>query len=208
MTPFAWLCLGLVVGVAAGLASARILRLGAVRRLTPKHGRRIVFPFVGTAITRRALDAAMRLAEAEHATLVPVYLARVPLHLPLDAALPRQAKIATDLLETIDQVASRRGIPVETRIERGRSVRHALGRLADHERFYRMVMATATREHDGLEPEDVAWALRYVPGEIVVLRPGDTPIANLPQHLTRSGLFANWLVARRGTSVKAVSQQA
>ena len=40
---------------------------------------------------QRALDAALRLAHAEDATLVPIFLARVPLHLPLDAPLPRQS---------------------------------------------------------------------------------------------------------------------
>ena len=53
--------------------------------------RRILFPFVASALSRRALDAALRLARAEDATLVPVFLARVPLHLPLDAPLPRQS---------------------------------------------------------------------------------------------------------------------
>lgn len=199
MTGPAWLLIGVALGLAAGLLATRATRLRAARAVMPGRGRRILFPFVGTAVTRRALDSALRLCEAEQATLVPVYLARVPLHLPLDAALPRQARIATDLLETIDQAASRRGVPVETRIERGRSVRHALGQMADHEDYYRLVMATATRENDGLEPEDVAWALRYIPGEIVVLRPGDSPIADLPEHLTRSGRFGNWLAARRGT---------
>jgi len=50
--------------------------------------RRILFPFVAYALSQQALDAALRLASAENATLVPVFLARVSLHLPLDTPLP------------------------------------------------------------------------------------------------------------------------
>jgi hypothetical protein len=45
--------------------------------------RRILFPFVAEAISADALDCALRLAAAEHVTLVPALLARVPLTLPL-----------------------------------------------------------------------------------------------------------------------------
>lgn len=205
MTGSVWLALGLLIGALGGVAIARMLRPRAPRRHGSAGDRRIVFPFSGTSITQRALDATLRLAEAEGATLMPVYLARVPLRLPLDAPLPRQGRFATELLETIDQVASRRGIPVDARIERGRSVRHALRELVEHESFYRMVVATATREHDGLEPEDIAWALRYMPGEIVALRPGDTPIADLPAHLTRSVRFTNWFTGRRTVPMRSVA---
>ena len=79
-----------------------------------------------TALSPRALDAALRLARAESATLVPVFLARVPLHLPLDAPLPRQSGVALPLQEAIEQRAAQFGVPVDARIERGRTYRHAL----------------------------------------------------------------------------------
>src|ERR1019366_6397118 len=50
-------------------------------RLPTVGARRILFPFVANALSERALDASLRLARAEGATLVPVFLARVPLHL-------------------------------------------------------------------------------------------------------------------------------
>lgn len=188
------LLIGVLIGVGAGLL---IDRRRTVRLRAAKMGeRRILFPFLGTAITNRALDAAMRLAEAENATLVPAYLASVPMHLSLEAALPRQSLVATELLEAIDQAASRRGIPVETRIERGRTVRHALSNLAEHEDYFRVVVAAETREHDGLAPEDVAWAIRYMPGEIIALRPADPPLADTAAHLTRAGRFRNTLARR------------
>ncbi len=49
---------------------------------------RILFPFLGSDLSSRALEAALRLAAAEEATLVPAYLARVPLNLPLESPLP------------------------------------------------------------------------------------------------------------------------
>lgn len=202
MTVEAWLLASAAAGFVCGLLLARAPRVRRSGGFSSEHQRRIVFPFVGTAITRRALDAALRLCEAEQATLVPVYLARVPLHLPLDAPLPRQARVAVELLETIDQVSSRRGVPVETRIERGRSVRHALGELADHESFYRMVMAAATRENEGLEPEDIAWALRFIPGEIVVLRPDSHDDGHDPQRERSEPTEGDFQQLKRATGIE------
>ena len=79
--------------------------------------RRILFPFSGSDLSRDALDAALRLANAEHATLVPAYLAAVPLHLPLDAPIPRECETAIPMLETIEQRAARAHVEVDSRIE-------------------------------------------------------------------------------------------
>ncbi len=104
----------------------------------------ILLPFTGQAISRRAVDAALRLARAENATLMPAYLAIVPMHLPLDSALPKEASRCMPLLEAIEQRAAAQGVPVDSRIERGRSYRHALLRLLDEETFDRVVVpATA-----------------------------------------------------------------
>jgi hypothetical protein len=104
--------------------------------------------------------------------VVPVFLARVPLHLPLDAPLPRQAEVANALQEAIEQRATDFGVPVDARIERGRTYRHALRQTVDHERFDRIVIAGAAHGADGFDPDDVAWLLDNAEGEIVVLRPG------------------------------------
>lgn len=80
---------------------------------------RILFPFVAEGLAPRALDAALRLARAEQGTLVPVFLARVALHLPLETPLPRQSRAAIPLQEAIEQRAMAFGVPVESRIERG-----------------------------------------------------------------------------------------
>ncbi|MGB0093252.1 MAG: hypothetical protein WBP81_12085 [Solirubrobacteraceae bacterium] len=71
------------------LATANLrYRTRRPQRIPATATRRILFPFVAYALSPHALDAALRLANAEDATLVPVFLARVPLHLPLDAPLP------------------------------------------------------------------------------------------------------------------------
>jgi len=170
------LLIGLVVVLALALAAVVGRYRGGYRSRQAPAGpaggaRRIVFPFVASALSKRALDAALRLARAESATLVPVFLARVPLHLPLDAALPRQSAIAISLQEAIEQRATAFGVPVDARIERGRSYRHALRQTIANERFERMVIAASAHDSPGFVPDDVAWLLANAPGEIVVLRP-------------------------------------
>jgi nucleotide-binding universal stress UspA family protein len=133
--------------------------------------RRILFPFVSGALSQQALDAALRLAAAEGATLVPVFLARVSLDLPLQSALPRQCSMAMPLLEAVEHRATEAGIPVDSRIVRGRNRRHALRQAIAEEKFDRIVIAASAQGSPGFDPDDVAWLLDNAPGEIVVLRP-------------------------------------
>jgi hypothetical protein len=74
------------------------------------------------------------------------------------------------MLETIEQRAAASGVPVDSRIERGRSMRHALRELMEHDRYGRMVVPAAGDGGEGLAPEDIEWLLETAPGEIVVLR--------------------------------------
>jgi hypothetical protein len=145
-------------------------------RTPPARTRRIIFPFVADALSPRALDAALRLAAAEEATLVPIFLARVPLYLPLDAPLPRQSAIAIPLQEAIEHRAARFDVPVDARIERGRTYRHALRQVIRAERFDRLVIAAAAQDSPGFAADDVAWLLGTAPEEIVVLRPAKSEI--------------------------------
>ena len=166
--------------VLAALLAVAVLGLGfqflRSRDKRPSHmpqagTRRILFPYLTYALSPRALDAALRLALAEDATLVPVVLIRVSLDLPVDAPLPTQAAICLPLQEAIEQRAAAFGVPVDTRIERGRTYRHALGKAIGQERFDRIVIAAAANGHPGFGADDVAWLLDNAPGEIVVLRP-------------------------------------
>jgi hypothetical protein len=161
----------LAVAVAV-LAGARLYdRLRRPAPVQATSSRRILFPFVAGALSQRALDAALRLAKIDGATLVPVFLARVSLDLPLDSALPRQCSMAMPLLEAVEQRATEAGVPVDSRIERGRNRRHALRQAIAEERYDRIVIAAASEGSPGFDAEDVAWLLDHAAGEIVVLRP-------------------------------------
>jgi nucleotide-binding universal stress UspA family protein len=163
-----------IASLALGLAALGGLYLRDRRRRVRTlrtSAKRILFPFVGRALSRRALDAALRLARVDGATLVPVYLARVPMHMPLDSPLPRQCEAGMPLLETIEQRAIALGVPVDARIERGRTQRHALREAITHERYDRLVVAAASARSEGFSGDDVAWLLDNAPGEVVIIRP-------------------------------------
>ena len=171
--------------VIAGLVLAAVLALGLVivwwlppsgrRPARAQRGgdtRRILLPFSGEALSTRALDAAIRLALAEGATLMPAYLATVPLALPLEAAMPRQAGLALPVLEAVEQRASRKGIPTDCRVSRGRTRRDALRRLVAEEDVDRIIVAARRNGDPGFTQDDIAWLLESAQAEVLVLRPG------------------------------------
>jgi nucleotide-binding universal stress UspA family protein len=163
----------LLAGVLGGYLLARRRRLGR-RAERPEQVHRILLPFTGTEISRRALDAALRLSRAEDATLMPAYLATVPKRLPLDCAIPRQAGQAMPMLEAIEQRATSQHVPVDARIERGRSYRHALERLLEAEPVDRVVVPADATGGSGLSGEDLVWLLDSAPAEVLILRPAPT----------------------------------
>lgn len=169
------LAIGVLAGVLCGIigwALAEGVWRGRRKRarLVSERNRRILFPFAGQSLSYAALDSAIRLARAEDATLVPVFLACVPLRLGLDAAMPRQAGIGVTQLEAIEQRALRAGVPVDSRVVRGRSAQHGLQLATEQERFYRMVLPAVSPSSDGLDAQTIAWALDHAPGEIAILR--------------------------------------
>jgi len=126
---------------------------------------RILVPFSG-ALDPVVLDAAIRIARAEEAELVAAYLLVVPLQYPEDSARKEQVGLALPLLEAVEQAALRARIPVDARIEKGRSLTHALRRLWDVEHFDRIVAPAS-----GFTPKELAWILTHAPSETLVLRP-------------------------------------
>lgn len=159
--------LALLLGLGGGFLLAR----SRLRRGAPESVHRILLPFTGTEISRRALDAALRLARAEEATLMPAYLAAVPLQLPLQCPLPNEAGRALPILEAIEQRAASQGVAVDSRIERGRSYRHALERLLEEERVDRVLVPAHANGGEGLSGDDLVWLLRKAPAEVLILRP-------------------------------------
>lgn len=177
MIAIAALLVGLAAGAAVAFAFDRRRRTLALRRASPV--RRIAFPFTGENLSEPALVAALRIARAEGATLMPVYLALVPRRLAVDVPLPREGELALTLLEAIEQRAVRAEVQVDARIERGRTVRHGLRELMVHQSFERMVVAAeADGRAGGFTPDDIAWLMASVQAEVIALRPaidGQTP---------------------------------
>jgi hypothetical protein len=75
------------------------------------------------------------------------------------------------MLEAIDQLATRAEVPVDSRVVRGRSYRHALQQLLDEEQFDRVIVPATSNPHVGLSSDDLVWLLERVPAEVVILRP-------------------------------------
>ena len=159
----------LALGLAAGYWLPPHGRLPG--RHKPRPVRRILLPFTGRTISRRALEAAVRLGKAENAVVMPAFLARVPMNLPLDAPLPAQCAGGMPLVEAIEQRVASQGIAVDSRISRGRSYRDALRRLLDLEQFDRVIVSAGNGSGRGLDNEDLEWLLDRVPAEVLILRP-------------------------------------
>ncbi len=141
------------------------------RRETSSSVKRILLPFTGADISRRAFESAVRLAKAENATIMPAFLVRVPRQLPIDSPVPAQCSFGLPLLDVIEQRAGAQGIPVDSRIARGRTYRDALRRLLDEERFDRIIVSASDDRRHGLSSDDLEWLLDRVPAEVLILRP-------------------------------------
>jgi len=141
------------------------------RRLpVPDHARRILVPFEGQ-LDQTVLDAAIRIARAEDAVLVPAYLLIVPLRYAEDSPLRDQVEVAMPLLEAVELAALRAGVPVDARIEKGRTLTHALKRLWEAESFDRIVAPAPVEGSPGFTEKELAWLLTHAPTETVVLKP-------------------------------------
>jgi hypothetical protein len=116
------------------------------------------------------LAAAIRIARAEDAVLVPAYLVIVPLRFPEESPLTAEVQVAMPMLEAVEHAALGAGVPVDARIEKGRSPTHALQRLWAVEHFDRVVVPAPT-DGAGFSPKDITWILAHAPGETLILRP-------------------------------------
>ena len=148
------------------------MRVGRRRPAAARPGApRLLVPFAGGHLDPAVLDAAFRIARADGAVFVPAYLIIVPFSLALDSPLTQEVERALPLLEAVEQRAQDEGIPVDARLERGRSVRDALRRLWDVESFDRILLPVSADERVGFDERDVAWILMRAPTETLALRP-------------------------------------
>jgi len=140
----------------------------------PPGGRRILVPFTGGELDPVVLDAATRIAKLEDATLVPAYLIVTPLKYRLETPPQHEVAVAMPLLEAVEHAALRAGLPVDARVETGRTPTHALQRLWDVERFDRIVAPAPAGGSHGFTPKELQWILVHAPSETVILRPDPT----------------------------------
>jgi hypothetical protein len=150
------------------------VRLAPWRRQAParRDGEaRLLVPFTDAGLDPAVLKAAIRIARAEEAVLVPAYLLIVPLEFGPEAPVQGQVEVAMSLLEAVENAALRAGVPVDARIERGRSAIHALQRLWEAEPFDRIVVPAPQPGSPGFSTKDIGWMLEHAPSETLILRP-------------------------------------
>ena len=170
MSPLDAGLLALVAALTAALVVALVLRRPPRRLPVPRDARRILVPFEGE-LDPTVLDAAIRIARAEGAVLVPAYLLIVPFRYAEDSPLKDQVEVALPLLEAVELAALRAGVPVDARIEKGRTLTHALKRLWEVEPFDRIVAPAPVDGAPGFSEKQLAWLLTHSPAETVVLKP-------------------------------------
>lgn len=139
---------------------------------------RLLVPFLYGALHRETLNAALRLTKSEGAVLVPATIILVPFEFSLEAPLKQQAEVALPVLEAIELMAGRAGVPVDARIVRGRTPTHALERLWQFEPFDRILAPAPPPGRPGFSAKELAWLLTHAPAETLILRP--TPVASPP----------------------------
>lgn len=158
-----------VLGAATAAAWAR--RPRRHKAIATPGAPRILVPFSGH-LDQVVLDAAIRIAQAQGGVLVAAYLLVVPLQYPEDSARKEEVGVALPLLEAVEHAALRAGVPVDARIEKGRSATHALRRLWDVEHFDRIVApAASAHRNGGFSVKELSWILDHAPAETLVLRP-------------------------------------
>jgi hypothetical protein len=173
------------VRLALALRAALVTLVLAPLRIARPHRRpragaaRVLVPFTGGQLEPTVLDAAIRVARAEEATLVAACLILVPLEFALDAPMSDEVVVAMPLLEAVERASLRAGVPVDARVETGRTPIHALERLWEVEHFDRIVVPAPAGRAPGFTPKDLLWILTHAPSETLILRP-DPTLAEAP----------------------------
>ncbi|MBN8866919.1 MAG: universal stress protein [Solirubrobacterales bacterium] len=155
--------------------STLLLTVALVREARRRRGsvsdEALLFPFDISTFSAGALDRSIKIAKGSGATLLPAYLAVVSRRVSLDASLPRHAERAIPMLDRIEVEANRQGVRVDSSIESGRSLRHALARVIEARHPDQAIIAAAAAGQEGFSPEDIAWILDRVNCGVLVLKP-------------------------------------
>ena len=183
-------CAGALLGIAAGYWLPPHGRVPARNQPSGTQPNRL--PFTGEAVSRRSFEAAVRLAKAEDAIIMPAFLAQVPMNLPLETPLPVERSRGMPLLEAIEQRASSQGVPVD--FLSGAGAPRATRWQTDRARALRSDIVSADEDpRVGLSYEDLRWMLDRVPAEIMILRPAPKIPAGSQRRGGQGALLSNWL---------------
>ncbi len=134
-------------------------------------GPRLLVPFAGAELDPAVLAAALRIARADGAVVVPAYLLVVPYEYSMESPLTSEVEVALPMLEAVEMEALKAGVAVDARLERGRSLRDALRRLWDAESFDRILVPVMPELRQGFSEQEIAWVLTHAPTETLALRP-------------------------------------
>jgi nucleotide-binding universal stress UspA family protein len=163
-----------------------------LRRRRPAEARpgapRLLVPFSGGQLDPAVLAAALRIARADGAVFVPAYLIMVPFSLALDSPLQQEVELALPVLEAVELQAQDEGVPIDARLERGRSLRDALRRLWEVESFDRILLPVSADERTGFDERDIAWVLMNAPTETLALRPASGSVRPHPAGASAAGV--------------------
>lgn len=172
-----WLVLGAAVFVAVRVSRRESLLAHvepAAGDLVPaKEGayERILVPVKIGAIGDELLGAALRLAEERKARIQVVNVLRVPLDLPLDAALAEREEAARDAIAEAQELCGEHGVGVDGEIVRARSIGEAIVETA-RERDSDLVLlgsAPRWRRQARFFSPTVDFVLRNAPCQVMVV---------------------------------------
>lgn len=161
----------LTFALTSGALGLFLIREIKRRKREDDSGETLLFPFSHLTFSEEALRRSISIARGSGATLLPAYLAEVPLRVSLDAPLPRHAERAIPLLDRVEIEAAKRGVRVDSSIESGRSLRHALSRVIEARDPDQVVIAAAVHGRGGFGSDDIAWFLDRIDCGVVVLKP-------------------------------------
>jgi APA family basic amino acid/polyamine antiporter len=173
-----WLLAGAVVYVAV----RRSAHEGVLARVVPAEPdlipeeeegayERILVPLKLGLIGEEVLATAVKLGEEHSCTVRVLHVLRVPLELPLDAALPEKEAEAERSLAEVRELATEHGVEVETAMIRARSLGEAIVDEAVASGADLVVMGSAPRwrRQSRFFSPTVDYVLRKAPCEVMVV---------------------------------------
>jgi APA family basic amino acid/polyamine antiporter len=172
----AWMALGFVVYVlyrrrirVAVDATSELAREGPAVEVEVAYTN-ILVPVVANEISEEMMATAGKLAADQGAMIEAITVIEVPVHLPIDAQLPRAERTASELLEHAQAIAEEYGARVVTRVVKGRQAGRAIVEEAARVRAQVIMMGVAQKRRIGerLFGRTVDYVLRNAPCRVIV----------------------------------------